>query len=486
MTSSDHLASTPVDFLAALDSLVGLQKCIARMQAIEAALYAACGDYADATSPANSAAADLERDITFRSTAMELGAALRVSDRTVSGRIDEARHLRERFPLVLGALTRGEITQSHARVITQAGGQIGTPEARDEYQRRILPIAESETPARTRSIARVIASRIEPDVAAKHQEAAACTRTVHVVDLDDGLAALTAILPAVLAHGIHDRLTQAARLVATGERRAAKIARTADGASSSRSDEECSTDMSRSDDATFGTDAADSHPVPARAEARDQIGPADHRLRRIDEIRADLLCDLLLTACPSETQIPVLGRDGIDLGAIRGHVQVVVTADALFGADDALPILTGSGPIPIDQARLLAGQEPAWDRLTIDPAQRTLLSVERYRPTPAQRRYLASLDEHCRQPGCRRVAMRCDVDHAFDAALGGATNVDNLSPLCKPHHTVKHADGWTLDRLPDGRMSWTSKHGRVYPDIPRPTVAFMITGPLPDEAPAPF
>lgn len=443
MTSTDIATPQPAAFLAVLDALRDVRTTIARMEALELALYAACGDYAARTSPAHPELADVEQDITFRSTAMEVGAALHVSDRTAAGRITSAMTISEDFPQSLQALVEGSISSGHLRVIVEAGQHLSDSAARADYQARILPIAAEETVARTKSIARVIASRIEPEVVETRLHTAVCARSVRVIDLEDGLSHLVALLPSVLAHGIHDRLTQAANIVKRGERRAAQA---------------------------------------------EQIAPhgCDQPVRRIDEIRADLLADLLLTGSPSEDQIPAYARDGIDLGAIRAHVQIVVTADGLTGDAASPAILTGCGPIPMDQAQVIAAQTPTWDRLSIDPARRSLLGVETYRPTAELRRYLRAFDERCRQPGCRRPAFRCDADHAHDAALGGPTHIDNLSPECRSHHVVKHADGWILRRLPDGTMLWTSKHGRTYPDVARPSVAFMITGPLPTSEPVPF
>ena len=45
---------------------------------------------------------------------------------------------------------------------------------------------------------------------------------------------------------------------------------------------------------------------------------------------------------------------------------------------------------------------------------------------------------------------------------GGHTSLDNLAPLCKGHHTLKHHGNWTVHQHPDGAMEWTSPTGRHY------------------------
>ncbi len=64
--------------------------------------------------------------------------------------------------------------------------------------------------------------------------------------------------------------------------------------------------------------------------------------RTMDQRRADLFCDLLLTAMASTAM-------GIDLDAIRPTVQVTIAASALAGRDDAMAELDGVGPIQPDE-----------------------------------------------------------------------------------------------------------------------------------------
>jgi hypothetical protein len=108
-------------------------------------------------------------------------------------------------------------------------------------------------------------------------------------------------------------------------------------------------------------------------------------------------------------------------------------------------------------------------------------AVDRYRPSEELKRTLRARDQHCRFPGCRMPARRCDIDHTHDAARGGATALCNLACFCKRHHTLKHATDWTVRQLGDGTLEWTSPTGRTYRDDPPATVVF-----LPDTDPPPF
>ena len=432
MNTDGGQGETGRDFHAVLDDLARVQAERAQLDARESELYAECAEYAlariEGAAPNSS-----DSEIMWRSTAMEVGAALRITDRTAGRRMDTARTLRCDLPDVWAAWSRGEITREHVTAIMREAAPISDPEARAAFAERILVIAGEEAPGRTATIARVMASRIEPAVITERISRAVADRHVAISDVEDGMSLVTAMLPTTLARGIFDRLTQAAKLVKQAERRA-----------------------QRAHDDTHGDDV---------------VRPG---VRRTDEIRADLFADLLLTGAPSSAQLPN-GTPDLGLGALRGHVQIVVTAEALYGDSDDPAIITGGGAISLDHARHIAAQTPTWDRLTIDPTLNTLLSVEAYRPSEAQRRLLTALDEHCRQPGCQRPATHRDIDHSLDFALGGLTHIVNLAHVCEPHHVIKHADGWTITRTPDGALIWTSRHGRSYPDKPRPAVAFMFS-----------
>lgn len=191
-------------------------------------------------------------------------------------------------------------------------------------------------------------------------------------------------------------------------------------------------------------------------------GPEDPR--SIDELRADLLADLLLTGTPT-------GHDTADglLGAIRAFVEVTVpattlTADNLTTATPAE--LEGIGPIDPHTARTLAGNATGWDRVMTHPITGAVLAVDRYCPNEDLRRHLRSRDKRCRFPGCRILFRKCDDDHTIDHAHGDPTALDNLAGLCRRHHVTKHHTPWKLRQIGHGVLEWTAPTGRVYIDHP--------------------
>lgn len=179
------------------------------LHAEEAALLASAVDLALAQ--VDGVGSSEVRDIPLRSLAAQIGAALRVTDRTVQRRMSDAVLLVSGFPATFAALTVGDISAGPMREIVEAGRPIDDTRARATFEAAALEIARRETPGRLRPAVRLLAARLHPvPLSARHAEAAKA-RDVWVRDLDDGMAELIATLPAHLAHGIRDRLDRIAR-----------------------------------------------------------------------------------------------------------------------------------------------------------------------------------------------------------------------------------------------------------------------------------
>ena len=154
------------------------------------------------------------------------------------------------------------------------------------------------------------------------------------------------------------------------------------------------------------------------------------------------------------------------------RVRVVVAATTLQGLDSQPGDLAGYGPIPADVARRLAADpDGTWQRLLTDPATGALLDVGRtcYRPPAALDEFVRTRDRTCRFPGCRMPAQRCDLDHVRRYP-DGPTSRCNLCTECRHHHRLKHDAGWEVHTDPDhpDRLCWTTPTRRVYYTEPRP------------------
>ncbi|MDQ1575380.1 MAG: hypothetical protein QOH55_530, partial [Microbacteriaceae bacterium] len=192
--------------------------------------------------------------------------------------------------------------------------------------------------------------------------------------------------------------------------------------------------------------------------------------RTLTQLRADVFRDLLIDGQPGDeahgitakvfVTVPVLtllGRDDLlghdDLPATLGHDELPATLD-------------GYGPIDADTARTLAAHAPSFIRLLTHPETGAVLSVGRdsYRVPQDLKNWLQVRDVTCRFPGCSRHAARCEIDHTQDWAHDGQTRHDNLAHLCKSHHILKHKSDWQVTQARDGtgNLTWTSPAGRNY------------------------
>lgn len=374
-----------------------------------------------------------ESELPLRAIAAELAVRANQSDRTVQRKMDEAHTIATKFAATLDALSEGRVAIGHVRVIVDHGSKIEDPAVREVFEAEAIARAESTTAGRLNaSLARLV-EEVQPRTFADRHKAAREGRGVWVRDDADGMAELVMRGPAVPVHGMHDMLTQMARKVTN-----AASAATADGA----------------------------EPDP----------------RTMSQVRADLLAEIVLT----HRIDPVTGEglsDGYGgLASIRAVVNVTVPALALAGVTADPAELVGRAPIDMDTARILALSAPGWERVLADPITGGVLAVDRYTRSADLTRYLRVRDPHCRFPGCRMPAHRCDVDHGQDYALGGETSHCNLACFCRRHHVLKGETPWMVRHRPGGVLEWTSPGGKVYVDIPPP----VVVGFVPDPEPPPF
>ncbi|WP_424447123.1 DUF222 domain-containing protein [Microbacterium arborescens] len=455
----------------------GVSDFIRAGQVREVRVLAAAGRLAE-TQAAGASEKVKAREMALRGIAAELAGVFVATDRTLQRRIDEARDLVENYPLTMTAWEEGRIVRGHVRVIQDVGCIIPA-ESREEFERLAIEKCQGETPNRVRDALQFLADRLHPRTFTERHEEAAAGRCVRAQAGPDGMSDLIATLPTVIADGIVDRLTRQAREIINARPRA-DAAGAADGADTAVGADAAgaAADGSTFGDAgLFGTAYADGSlgDASAAGDASSFVGDT----RTIDQVRADVFSDLLLAGTPALDPTATATGDGEGtLGAIRAHVQVAVSALTLIGQDDGPADLVGRSPIDAATARTLAGNASAWDRLLTHPVTGTVLECDAYRPTAAMVRLLRARDRHCRFPGCRQPAIRCEIDHTTAASDGGPTHVCNLAHLCKRHHDVKYHTRWHLRQLPGGRLVWTSPTGRIYrEDAPPPLVAFTLGEP---------
>ena len=234
-------------------------------------------------------------------------------------------------------------------------------------------------------------------------------------------------------------------------------------------------------------------PFPEAAATRARVHAIAHQLktagdpRPIGRIRAAVLHELIT-------------RSGSERPAVSAHLLVVASLDTLeSGAAGAPglgkePVLVDGEPVTVALARDLlerldalcpGGLQAPTDgtlSLSITDADGRLIAavtrreletavrcgrglgpppaVDRYRPTPSQRRFARARDRTCRHPGCGNRAGWADLDHVVPHGAGGDTDCTNLCCLCRRHHRLKtHARGWHYAMTCDGVLTVLTPSG---------------------------
>jgi hypothetical protein len=315
-----------------------------------------------------------------------------------------ARALVGTLPETMDSLRGGRISFRHAQVIVDHAGLLGDEE-RKTFERLVVPAAETSTVATLKRTARKLREGLDPSSIEQRVRKAAEVREVTWTPGEDGRGVLSIDLAAAEGAAIYSRATDVA--------------------------------------------------LGLRDEERDCDNP-----RTLAQIRADVVRDVLL----SGTWQALGGK------LVRPDVFVTVPVFSLMGLTDEPAQLDGYGPIDADTARRLAANAPSFVRLLTHPFTGAVLGVDRdrYGPPSDLRTAVRVRYEVCGFPGCNQPAERCDVDHTIDWSRGGKTELKNLAPMCRGHHTVKHETGWEVAQDPEGSgtLTWTSPTGRTYENHP--------------------
>ncbi|BCW71788.1 hypothetical protein NicSoilB8_28320 [Arthrobacter sp. NicSoilB8] len=332
-----------------LDGLAGVARLEARTAALKVRLAA---DYLRAaTALAAPAVSPREHAVQEMALVAEVAGVLTVSERAAGALLAEAHALTTALPLTLAALGAGTISWAHARVIideTQNLDRAGAAGLEAHFLDPVAPDPARGCPAgeltasRFRAKARTWRERHHRDsLEARHARSAADRRVEFVPDRD-GMAWLSAYLPADTAAGIWDRATTAARAL----------------------------------------------------QGRDEA-------RTLAQLRADITATWLLTTTGTTTGAGMancgpagtttgtgagIAGAGVNTGGCVGggvpspRAQVLVTVPvlSLLGVTGEPAVLDGYGPIPPSMARrLVAGGAGSFYRVLVDPRDGAPLEIGR-------------------------------------------------------------------------------------------------------------
>ena len=122
----------------------------------------------------------------------EAAATLRVSGRAASLLLVDAVTLVEGLPATLAALSAGDISAAHARVMVEYAGPVSDPAKRREVEEAVLPrAAAGQTASGLRASVRRAVASIDAAAAAARLVKAVQDRQVQLDARDDGMSAMT-------------------------------------------------------------------------------------------------------------------------------------------------------------------------------------------------------------------------------------------------------------------------------------------------------
>ena len=119
-------------------------------------------------------------------------------------------------------------------------------------------------------------------------------------------------------------------------------------------------------------------------------------------------------------------------------------------------------PLPVETMRR-HGCDAAITPIVLDD-DGVPLNVGRTRrlATAEQRRALRVMYRTCGFPGCQVRFEDCRIHHVTWWEHLGATNLDNLLPICERHHHHVHECGWTLTLKPDRTITLRRPDGTLH------------------------
>ncbi|MFJ6158144.1 DUF222 domain-containing protein, partial [Pseudarthrobacter sp. NPDC092184] len=369
--SEPFSAADPLAGLAdgTLDILAGAKEAEAGLAGLKARAAMKYADTAHALAPPGAPVQAQDMAITA-----EIGAVLAIGPRAASSFLAASHALDTTLPLTLSALQAGAISWQHAQALADEAATLDPAGAAaleahfldPNTPRPTTAAAVGEIPAhRLRHKARTWRERHHAESIEKRHAKAVVDRRVEYRPDQDGMAWLSAYLPAHQA--------------AAGWNRLNALARAAQGP-----DEPRTLTQIRADDF---------------AEAILTSGSNGGSSRGCDDISSVLAGNSTGTSDGAGAGMDPAGLSS----AVRAQVLVTVPVFSLTGETDEPAMLDGFGPIPPSMARdLVANGADSFHRVLVDPRDGAPLEIGRtsYRVTKAMRNWLRMRDGKCPFPGC--------------------------------------------------------------------------------------
>ena len=395
-----------------LDGLATVARAEAQLAGLKVLLAKGFEQATQAMAPP--AASPQEHTAQEMAVVAEVACVLTVSERAASALLAGSRALTSSLPRTLAALREGSISWQHAQVMVDETTGLDAAGAAALEAHFLTPdVVDPETPgaargcpagelvpSRFRAKARTWRERHHPVSIEKRHAKSILDRRVEYAPDRDGMAWLSAYLPADTAAGIWDRTTAAARAL-------------------QGPDEGRTLTQLRADTvAAWLLEGTTTGTTPGGVRSP----------------KAQVLVTVPVFAIMGLTDEPAT-LDGY--GPIPASMARRLVAD---GADSFHRVLTD----PRDGAPMEIGRTS-------------------YRIPTAMRQWLRLRDGKCPFPGCNNHSLDNEADHLLAWTHGGTTGITNLGQPCRKHHKLRHTTAWKPTQATKNKPpGWTSPTGRHY------------------------
>jgi hypothetical protein len=146
-------------------------------------------------------------------------------------------------------------------------------------------------------------------------------------------------------------------------------------------------------------------------------------------------------------------KDKPSVGGAPTSVIVTIGLEELLAKAGLAETSDGSTLTP-DQLLRIADEADIWPTIINQNGVPLALGRTRRIASPGQTMALIARDSGCSFPGCTHPPSYCDRHHIIDWINGGLTDLDNLTLLCRYHHTHFLQKGWTCRINTDGLPEW--------------------------------
>jgi hypothetical protein len=146
-------------------------------------------------------------------------------------------------------------------------------------------------------------------------------------------------------------------------------------------------------------------------------------------------------------------EDQPSVGGVPASVVVTINLDDLLAKAGVAETADGT-QLTTDQLLRIADEAEIWPAIIDRKGVPLALGRSRRLASPGQTMALIARDTGCSFPGCSHPPQWCDRHHIQDWILGGPTDLDNLTLLCRYHHTHFLQKGWSCRINTDGLPEW--------------------------------